>query len=130
MLDPDPVPSCARGTPRPLAKWLERETRIAVVTRPLRQALGQREHYTDLRGERHPLALMSAAEALLVLALLERHASTLHRGELGEHLLRPDPRSADQETLDRAHRGLAAVSATEWLHQTPLYRALRQRASQ
>jgi len=30
---------------------------------------------------------MSGAEALLVLALLERHAETLHRGELGEQLL-------------------------------------------
>ena len=73
---------------------------------------------------------MSAAEALLVLALLERHASTLHRGELGEHLLRPNQPSAEQETLDRAHRRLAAISATEWLHQTPLYRALTERASQ
>ena len=89
MPNPDPVPPRARGTPHPLAKWLERETRIAAVTRPLRHALDQREHYTDLRGERHPLASMSAAEALLVLALLERHASTLHRGELGEHLCAP-----------------------------------------
>ena len=50
-------------------------------------ALSQSERYTDLRGERYPLAAMSGAEALLVLALLERHAETLHRGELGEQLL-------------------------------------------
>lgn len=130
MPNPDPVPTRARGTPHPLEEWLERETRIAAVTRPVRRALGDREHHTDLRGDRHPLRNMSSAEALLVLALLERHASTLHRGELGNYLLRPDPRSAEQKTLDRAHRRLAAMSATKWVHQTPLYRALTERASQ
>ena len=67
---------------------MEREARVALATQPLRQALNQREHYTDLRGVNHPLSDMSAAEASLVLALLERHAVTLHRGELAEHLLR------------------------------------------
>ena len=71
-----------------LRGWMEREARVAVATQPLRQALNQRNHYTDLRGVNHPLSEMSAAEASLVLALLERHAVTLHRGELAEHLLR------------------------------------------
>ena len=44
----------ARGEPRSLQEWLERETRIAAATRPIRHALAQREHYTDLRGKRHP----------------------------------------------------------------------------
>ena len=67
-----------------IASRFERDAWIAEQTRPLRAALGQTEHYTDLRGHRHPLDAMTAAEALLVLALLERHAETLHRGELGE----------------------------------------------
>ena len=75
------------ATARLAAALAEREARIAAETRPLRHALRQTERYTDLRGETYPLVAMSGAEALLVLALLERHAETLHRGELAEQLL-------------------------------------------
>lgn len=119
----------APTAPAHLEDWLERETRIAVATRPVRRSLRQREHYTDMRGVLHPLASMSAAEALLVLALLERHAATLHRGELGEYLLRRYPHPG-QPALDQAHRELAGTSAADWLRTTPLHRALTQRASQ
>ena len=84
---------------------VQREVRIAEQTRPLRAALSQSERYTDLRGEHYPLAAMSGAEALLVLALLERHAETLHRGELGEQLLhaaehaRPRTRRSDRAPI-------------------------------
>ena len=124
-----PTRSTARGSPGRLAGWLEGETRIAIATRPVRESLTQREHYTDMRGEPHPLATMSSAEALLVLALLERHATTLHRGELGEYLLHRYPQRG-QETFDEAHRQLACISAAEWLRRTPLHRALTERASQ
>ena len=111
---------------------LEREARIARETRPLRHALRQTEHYTDLRGHHHPLAAMSAAEALLVLALLERHAGTLHRGELGEHLVNAigAPSDAGRHGAIEAGRQEASLDAPEWLRQTPLHRALTQRASQ
>ena len=84
-----------------LRGWIEREARVAVATQPLRQALNQREHYTDLRGVNHPLSDMSAAEASLVLALLERHAETLHRGELAEHLLRLEESSGSRRRPSR-----------------------------
>lgn len=100
--------------------WLERELRIATGTRPLRDALLQAERY---RG--HSVARMSASEALLVLALLERHAAALHRGELAECLTYPDPREVQD-----LHRALAGLSARQWLRATPLHRALTQRASQ
>ena len=89
-----------------LRGWMEREARVAVATQPLRQALNQRNHYTDLRGVNHPLSEMSADEATLVLALLERHAVTLHRGELAEHLLRLEETSW-QPTVGR--RGIRHV---------------------
>jgi hypothetical protein len=110
--------------------WTEREARVAAATQPLRQALNQREHYTDLRGVSHPLSAMSAAEASLVLALLERHAVTLHRGELAEHLLRLEESSWQPETAVEAYGVLAAMAAEDWLRQTPLHRALTERTGQ
>jgi len=110
---------------------LERTLRIAEQTRPLRAALNQSERYTDLRGQHHSLAAMSAAEALLVLALLERHAQTLHRGELGEQLLHATRASGlERQQALEAGRSLASSSAAEWLRGTPLHRALTERASQ
>ena len=66
----DPTGRAVRPT-LPLRGWVEREARVALETEPLRQALNQREHYTDLRGVNYPLTEMSAAEASLVLALLD-----------------------------------------------------------
>ena len=103
-----PAGSLVRG-------WLEREARVALETQPLRQALNQREHYTDLRGVNHPLSDMSAAEASLVLALLERHAETLHRGELAEHLLALEENSWEPMAAVEAYGVLAATAAQDWL---------------
>ena len=110
--------------------WLQREARVARETQPLRQALNQREHYTDLRGVNHPLTEMSAAEASLVLALLERHAVTLHRGELAERLLRLVENSWQPAAGVEPYRALTATAAHDWLRQTPLHRALTERTSQ
>ncbi len=96
----DPSARTVDATAR-LRGWVERESRVALATQPLRHALNQREHYTDLRGINHPLSDMTAAEASLVLALLERHAPTLHRGELAEHLLRLDNNSREPGRLSR-----------------------------
>jgi hypothetical protein len=110
---------------------VQREVRIAEQTRPLRAALGQSERYTDLRGEHYPLAAMSGAEALLVLALLERHAETLHRGELGEQLLHAAEHTGrERDAAIHTHRRIASTSAAEWLRTTPLHRVLIERASQ
>jgi hypothetical protein len=113
-----------------LRGWMEREGRIAAATQPLRHAVNQREHYTDLRGVNHPLSDMSAAEAALVLALLERHAVTLHRGELAEHLLQLQEDSWRPAAAVEAYRALAAAAAEDWLRQTPLHRALTERTGQ
>ena len=66
---------------------------------------------------------MSAAEALLVLALLERHAETLHHSELSQ------PAESWDRTVIEA-RPHASMTAAEWLRQTPLHHALTERASQ
>lgn len=113
-----------------LRGWIEREARVAAATQPLRRALNQRAHYTDLRGVDHPLSAMSAAEALLVVAMLERHAVTLHRGELAEHLLRLERSAWQPEAAVEAYRVLAAMAAEDWLRQTPLHRALTERTGQ
>ena len=110
--------------------WLQREARVARETQPLRQALNQREHYTDLRGVNHPLSDMSGAEASLVLALLERHAVTLHRGELAEHLLRLEENSWWPMAAVEAYRSLSITPAADWLRQMPLHRALTERIGQ
>jgi hypothetical protein len=109
---------------------MKREAQTAVATQPLRQALNQCENYTDLRGVNHPLASMSAAEASLVLALLERHAKTLHRGELAEHLLGLEENSWAPMAAVEAYGVLAATAAEDWLRQTPLHRALIERSGQ
>jgi hypothetical protein len=109
---------------------IERERRIAKATRPIRKALGQAEHYTDMRGMNHPLAQMSATEAVVVLALLERHALTLYRGEIAQHLLDVDPSPRAEQTAAAAYCRLCAASAEDWLRQTPLHRALTERAGQ
>ena len=113
-----------------LRGWVQREARVAGATEPLRRALSQREHYTDLRGVNHPLSEMSAAEASLVLALLERHAVTLHRGELAEHLLGLEENSWWPMAAVEAYRSLAITPAADWLRQTPLHRALTERTGQ
>ena len=113
-----------------LRGWMEREARIAVATQPLRRALDQRGHYTDLRGVNHPLSEMSAAEASLVLAMLERHAVMLHRGQLAEHLLRLEESAWPLEAAVEAYGVLAATAAEDWLRQTPLHRALTERTCQ
>lgn len=113
-----------------LRGWIQREAQIAVATQPLRLALNQRHHYTDLRGVDHPLSAMSAAEASVVLALLERHAVTLHRGELAEHLLRLEERSWQPPSAVEAYGTLAMTAAEDWLRQTPLHRALTERTGQ
>ena len=110
--------------------WIEREARVAAATQPLRRALNQREHYTDLRGVDHPLSAMSATEASLVVALLERHAITLHRGELAEHLLRLEENSWQPDAAVEAYGALATTAAEDWLRQTPLHRALTERTCQ
>ena len=79
---------------------------------------------------KHSLSEMSAAEASLVLALLERHAVTLHRGELAEHLLRLEENSWWPMAAVEAYRSLAITPAADWLRQTPLHRALIERTSQ
>ena len=113
-----------------LRGWMEREARIAAATQPLRQALNQRNHYTDLRGVNHPLPDMSAAEASLVLAMLERHAVMLHRGQLAEHLLRLEENSWQPAAAVEAYRALVATPAEEWVRQTPLHCALIERTGQ
>jgi len=110
--------------------WIERESQVALATQALRQALNQREHYTDLRGVNHPLSDMSAAEASLVLAMLERHAVMLHRGQLAEHLLRLEENSWQPAAAVEAYRALVATPAEEWVRQTPLHRALTERTGQ
>ena len=125
----DPSSGAVRLT-LPLRGWVEREARVALETQPLRRALKQREQYTDLRGVNHPLSDMSAAEASLVLALLERHVVTLHRGELAEHLLRLEENSWWPMAAVEAYRSLAITPAADWLSQTPLHRALIERTGQ
>jgi hypothetical protein len=125
----DPSSGAVRPTSR-LRDWVEREARVALATKPLRQALNQREHYTDLRGVNHPLSDMSAAEASLVLALLERHADTLHRGALAEHLLGLEENAWQPTAAVEAYGLLAATPAEAWLRQTPLHGALTERAGQ
>ena len=110
--------------------WLQREARVARETQPLRQALNQREHYTDLRGVNHRLSERSAGEASLVLALLERHAVTLHRGELAEHLLRLEENSWWPMAAVEAYRSLSITPAADWLRQMPLHLALVERTGQ
>lgn len=95
-----------------------------------RRALNQREQYTDLRGVNHPLFAMSAAEASLLLALLERHAVTLHRGELAEQLLRLEENAWQPDAAVEAYRALAATAAEDWLRQAPLHRAVTERTGQ
>jgi hypothetical protein len=107
--------------------WVEREARVARETQPLRRALKQREHYTDLRGVNHPLSEMSAAEASLVLALLERHAVTVHRGDVADRLLRLAETSWQPPAAVESYRALAATGAHDWLRQMPLHRALTER---
>ncbi len=101
------------------ADWLERELKIAAGTAPLRDTLAQAEHYAG-----HLVSQMSATEALIVLALLERHASTLHRGALAECLIAPEPAQ-----IAELHRELRSISAQQWLCATPLHHALTERAS-
>ena len=113
-----------------LRDWIEREARIAAATQPLRRALNQREHYTDLRGVNYPLSEMSAAEASLVLGLLDQHAATLHRGELAEYVLRLEEGSWRPAATVEAYGALAATAAEDWLRQTPLHRALTERTGQ
>jgi hypothetical protein len=113
-----------------LRGWVQREARVAGATEPLRRALSQREHYTDLRGVNHPLSDMSATEASLVLALLERHAVTLHRGELAEHLLELEANSWQPATAVEACRALVATAAEDWIRRTRLHRALIERTGQ
>lgn len=125
----DPSARTVDATAR-LRGWVERESRVALATQPLRHALNQREHYTDLRGINHPLSDMTAAEASLVLALLERHAPTLHRGELAEHLLRLDNNSREPAAAVEAYGTLATTAAEDWLRQTPLHCALTERTGQ
>jgi hypothetical protein len=110
---------------------LARSAQLAEATWPLRHALTQTDCYTDLRDRQQLLAAMSAAEALLVLALLERHAETLQRGELGEQLLRAAHGSErEREQAIDAGRHTASLSAARWLRDMPLHRALTERASQ
>jgi hypothetical protein len=124
-------PSGRAARPTLLSRgWVEREARVARETQPLRQALNQREHYTDLRGVNHPLSEMSAAEASLVMALLERHAATLHRGELAEYLLALEGNSWQPMAAVEAYGVLAATVAEDWLRRTPLHRALTERIGQ
>ena len=113
-----------------LRRWIDRESRVALATQPLRHALNQREHYTDLRGVNHALSTMSAAEASLVLALLERRATALHRGELAEQLLRLVQSSWQPPSAVEAYGALATTAAEDWLRQTPLHRALTERTGQ
>ena len=114
----DPSAGAVRATSL-LRGWVEREAEIALATQPLRHALTQREHYTDLRGVNHPLSDMSVAEASLVLAMLERHAVTLHRGQLAEQLLRLEENSWQPDAAVEAYRALTASAAQDWLRQTP-----------
>jgi hypothetical protein len=125
----DPSGRVVRPTLLPRG-WVEREARVALETQPLRHALNQREHYTDLRGVNHQLSAMSAAEALLVLALLERHAVMLHRGELADRLLRLEEASWQPPAAVESYRALAATGAHDWLRQMPLHRALTERMGQ
>jgi hypothetical protein len=118
------------GQAERIARFIERERRIALATRPLCHALGQTEHYTDLRGVNHPLSAMRAAEASLVLALLERHTATLHRGEFAEHLLRLEETSWQPRAAVATYGQLIATAAEDWLCQTPLHRALTQRTGE
>jgi hypothetical protein len=113
-----------------LADFIASESRVAIATGPLRAALRQRDHFTDRHGGRHPLSAMTATEAGLLLALLDRHTTVLWRGELGEYLLRRYPDRGRQPRLDEEHRELSAMSAAEWLRTTPLHRALTERACQ
>jgi hypothetical protein len=73
---------------------------------------------------------MSAAEASLILAILERQAVVLHRGELAEHLLRLMEASWRPEAAVEAYRALFATPANDWLRQTRLHRALTERVGQ
>lgn len=100
------------------AEWLEREIKIAAGTAALRDTLAQAEHYAG-----HPVSEMSATDALIVLALLERHASTLHRGALAECLIAPQPTQ-----VAALHRELRSATAQQWLRATPLHQALCHRA--
>jgi hypothetical protein len=128
-MTPDPSGRTIAAASR-LRGWMERESRVALATQPLRRALNQRDHYTDLRGVTHPLPDMSAGEASRVLALLERHAVTLHRGQLAEHLLRLEENSWQPDPAVEAYRALVATPAEEWVRQTPLHRALIERTGQ
>jgi hypothetical protein len=128
--DQRPAISAAAAHAAAIDAAVEREVRIAEQTRPLRAALNQTDRYTDLRGEHYPLAAMSGAEALLVLALLERHAETLYRGELGERLLRAPAAGHERDAAVETHRRIAPTGAADWLRATPLHRALTERGSQ
>jgi hypothetical protein len=74
-----------------------------------------------MRGVNHRLSEMSAAEASLVLALLERHAVTLHRGELADRLLRLEENASQAAAAVDPYRALMSTAAEAWLRQTPLH---------
>ena len=122
----DPVPSVAR--PRhtdPLAKWLERETRIAAVTRPLRHALGQ-QRALHRPARRAPPARgderrRGAARARAARAPRRDAASRRARRTPADR--RPSRRGERARAIDGRPQ-VASTSAAEWLRQTPLHRAL------
>jgi hypothetical protein len=131
---PNPDPATATAPPptaeRPPA-WLERETRPALASRPLRAQLADPDAWTDRHGHRHAVKEMSPAQARVVMRRLRRRARGLHRVAVAvaEYLLVPyPPRQHPQAVVDAAHQQLADTDPHAWLNQTPLMRALSARA--
>ena len=127
---PNPVPTTPTGPAPPgaprtqMSVWLERETRLAFATRPLRAQLADPDAFTDRRGHRHAIAEMSADEAHVVMRLLRRRARALHRGAVAEYLLAPYPNPTHpQPVVDAAHQQLVDTDPQVWINQTPLMRA-------
>jgi hypothetical protein len=95
--------------------------RLALQTRRLRAAL---------RNTTPALDALDSEAAARIMGALHARARMLHRGALGEYLLSSyPPRSADLWVLDAALRDLARTDPDTWLANTPLMRALAERAA-
>jgi hypothetical protein len=116
-----PTASTTHTAPRRIGDVLERETRIALITRPpgprAERALHRpaRPATPDRPDERRRGATRARAARAP-----RRHPSPR----------RPYPHPRRQQLIDEQPRQLACTSATEWLRSTPLHRRLTRHASQ
>lgn len=109
--------------------WLSRKAALVVQSESLRRRMRQEKIWVDREGNEHKVSEIEAGYAHNIMRWLERRAEFMYQGACAWFLFALEPNGdMAQLAFEEEQNILFGMTALEWLHEQPLWRALDRRS--